>query len=77
LQSDSCYDYTINVFNHPNEESGIIEFTKMVKGDLVAMGTHGRKGLRHIMLGSLAEDVVNHTESLIWTYALKEETVEA
>jgi len=70
-------DYTINVFNHPNEEEGIMKFTHMIKGDMIAMGTHGRKGISHILLGSLAEDVVNHTENIVWTYAMKNEHVEA
>ena len=29
--------------------------------DLIVMGTHGRSGLRHIMLGSVAESVMRHT----------------
>jgi nucleotide-binding universal stress UspA family protein len=66
-------DYTINIFNHPNEENGIIRFTKLIKGDMIAMGTHGRKGIAHLINGSMTEDVVNHAESLIWTYALKNE----
>ena len=28
--------------------------------DLVVMGTHGRTGLKHVMLGSVAETVVRH-----------------
>jgi nucleotide-binding universal stress UspA family protein len=70
-------DYTINVFNHISTQEGVIEFTKMVEGDLIAIGTHGRKGLNHLMKGSIAEDIVNHTECLIWTYKLKNELIEA
>ncbi|HEY9048864.1 MAG TPA: universal stress protein [Ohtaekwangia sp.] len=70
-------DYEVHVFNHPDEEEGIIRFTQMIKGDLIAMATHGRKGIGHLMNGSLAEDVVNHTDRLIWTYKLKREEVEA
>jgi nucleotide-binding universal stress UspA family protein len=66
-------DYTINIFNHPSEEEGIISFTRLIKGDLIAMSTHGRKGIAHLINGSVTENVANHTENLIWTYSLKNE----
>lgn len=62
-------NYTLNVYNYPSEESGIIQFTSQIKGDLVAMATQGRKGLAHFLNGSLAEDVVNHAKFPIWTLA--------
>lgn len=61
-------NYTLNVYNYPFEEPGIIYFTNSIKGDLIAMATHGRKGLAHFLNGSLAEDVVNHANCPIWTY---------
>jgi len=70
-------NYTTHVFNHPDEEEGILEFTKFIGGDLIAMGTHGRKGIAHIINGSLAEEVVNHTDKLVWTYTLANETIDA
>jgi nucleotide-binding universal stress UspA family protein len=70
-------DYTISVFNQTDEEKGILEFADSVKGDLIAMGTHGRKGIAHLVNGSLAEDVVNHTKGLVWTYTLQRAAVEA
>ena len=63
--------YTLNVYNYPFEEAGIIHFTNNLRGDLIAMGTHGRKGLAHFLNGSLAEDVVNHANCPIWTYVSK------
>ena len=69
-------DYSVNIFNYPNEEEGIIQFTQFVGGDIIAMGTHGRKGITHLINGSVAEDVANHTKSLIWTFSMKNETVE-
>lgn len=68
-------DYVIHVFNHTDEEDGILEFNKRIKGDLIAIGTHGRKGVSHLLNGSLAEDLANHSDSLIWTYSLKNEPV--
>lgn len=66
-------NYTLNVFNHTFEETGIHEFTKSIKGDLIAMGTHGRRGFARIINGSVTEDVVNHSDCPIWTYNLKQE----
>jgi len=37
------------------------------KFDLVAMGTHGRKGLPHLVLGSVAERVVRHAKCPVLT----------
>lgn len=70
-------DYSLNVFNSNDEETGILEFNKKVEGDLIAIGTHSRKGISHLINGSLAEDLVNHTTGLVWTYSLKNEKVEA
>lgn len=64
-------DYTINVFNHENEEGGILHFTQAVGGDLIALGTHGRRGVSHLLNGSLAEDLVNSSKALIWTTVIK------
>jgi nucleotide-binding universal stress UspA family protein len=64
-------NYTINVFNYSDEESGIVEFANQVKGDLIAMGTHGLTGIAHYISGSLAEDVVNHVQYPVWTYCSK------
>jgi nucleotide-binding universal stress UspA family protein len=70
-------DYTISVFNNTDEERGILEFSAAIKGDLIAMGTRGRKGIAHLINGSLAEDVVNHSKGLVWTYALQQTAIEA
>ena len=70
-------EYTTNIYNHSNEEDGILQFTKAIKGDIIAMGTHGRRGLSHVVNGSLAENVVNHSDKLVWTYTLRNQPVEA
>jgi nucleotide-binding universal stress UspA family protein len=67
-------NYSLNIFNHPNEEDGIIRFNEFVDGDLIAMGTHGRKGIAHLINGSVAEDVANHSKIPIWTSSLKDDS---
>jgi nucleotide-binding universal stress UspA family protein len=69
-------DYTIRVFNHTDEERGILEFSNSLKGDLIAMGTTGRRGIAHLVHGSIAEDIVNHSKGLVWTYSLQHSSVE-
>jgi nucleotide-binding universal stress UspA family protein len=36
----------------------IVETAKQIKADLIAMATHGRTGVSHLLLGSVAERVV-------------------
>jgi nucleotide-binding universal stress UspA family protein len=61
-------NYTLNIVNDYSEEAGIAAFAKEVSADMVAIGTHGRRGLNHLLSGSIAEDVVNHLDCSIWTY---------
>jgi nucleotide-binding universal stress UspA family protein len=59
------------IYNSLSEESGIIEFADDVQADMIAMATHGRTGLLHLITGSIAEDVVNHSKRPVWTYKLR------
>jgi universal stress protein A len=38
----------------------IVELAKRGAFDLIVIGTHGRTGLKHVFLGSVAEKVVRH-----------------
>ncbi len=40
----------------------INELTKEKHVDIIVMGTHGRTGLKRLLLGSIAEDVLRHAE---------------
>ncbi len=59
--------YTLNVHNDISEEEGIVNFANKVGSCMVVMGTHGRRGLGHLMTGSVTEDVVNHIKFPVWT----------
>lgn len=64
-------NYTFTVYNDTVEEDGIIYFADDINADLIALGTHGRTGLRHLLSGSVAEDVVNHAKRPVWTCKMK------
>ena len=64
-------NYTLSIRQDRYEPDGIIAFAEEIKADLLAMATHGRKGLSHFIEGSITEDVVNHINCPVWTYVLK------
>jgi nucleotide-binding universal stress UspA family protein len=39
----------------------VIAVSRSWGADLIVMGTHGRTGLRHLLLGSVAEHVIRHS----------------
>ncbi len=61
---------TIDIYNHHNEEDGILGFSEDSKAGLVAIGTRQKKGIGHFLSGSIAEDVVNHSKVPVWTFGL-------
>lgn len=63
-------NYKTHVFNEGSEEEGIIYFAESIKADMIAMATHGRTGLAHLLTGSIAEDVVNHAQRPVLTYVI-------
>lgn len=64
-------NYTINIFNDFSEEEGIIYFADSINADMIAMATHGRTGFAHVLAGSIAEDVVNHSKRPVLTFVVK------
>jgi len=64
-------NYSINIYNDVIEEDGILHFANEIRADLIMMATHGRTGLAHLLSGSIAEDLVNHTNIPVLTFHLK------
>lgn len=46
--------------NHDSAALGLCEWAEEHGADLVVVGTHGRTGLRRLLIGSVAERVVRH-----------------
>ena len=57
LLRDAGYVVSVSVrFGDPAEE--IVAYARDADIDLIAMATHGRTGLRHLLMGSVAEQVL-------------------
>lgn len=50
----------------------IIETADTWGADIIVMGTHGRKGLPHLLMGSVAEDVIRHSRKTIVVIPIKD-----
>lgn len=49
-------------------DAGILDYVEEINADLVVMYTHGRTGISHFFRGSIAEDVVNHSNVPVFTF---------
>ena len=50
----------LHVHHNKKVLDGINEFEKMEEMNIIVIGTHGRRGLRSLIKGSIAEKLVNH-----------------
>jgi nucleotide-binding universal stress UspA family protein len=55
-------DYTI--------EDGIFNYSDKINADLIALSTHGRRGLSHFFYGSVGEDIANHASIPVLTFKI-------
>ena len=60
-------NFSMNVYNEPDVETGINNFLKYRDADLIAMCTHGRTGFLSLFSKSIAEGVTNHSELPVMT----------
>lgn len=66
-QKHNLSNYTINIYNDVTEEEGIVCFAEEINADLISMVTHRRTGIAHLLAGSIAENVVNHSKRPVLT----------
>jgi nucleotide-binding universal stress UspA family protein len=51
-------------------EKGILNYANVIGADLIAVATHGRKGLAHFFEGSISEDIANHSTLPVMTFKI-------
>jgi nucleotide-binding universal stress UspA family protein len=51
-------------------ENGIYNFSQKIEADIIAIPTHGRRGLSHFFMGSIGEDLANRSELPVLTFKI-------
>lgn len=64
------HDYTLSSIEADFVDHGAVEFAEENHVGLIALGTHGKKGLAHFIGGSVAEDVVNESKIPILVFKI-------
>jgi len=60
----------VNIYNDYNVEKGVLNFSESIHADVIGIPTHGRKGLSHFFMGSIGEDITNHSKIPVITFKL-------
>ncbi|MBA4391890.1 MAG: hypothetical protein C0399_13280, partial [Syntrophus sp. (in: bacteria)] len=57
-----------------NEDEEILKFIRKETIDIIVMGTHGRTGLKHVFLGSVAEKIIRRSPIPVFIIPCKEKS---
>ncbi len=60
----------VEIYNDYNVEKGVLNFAESISADLIGIPTHGRKGLSHFFMGSIGEDIANHSKAPVITFKI-------
>ncbi|MFK5972382.1 MAG: universal stress protein [Flavobacteriaceae bacterium] len=60
----------VEIYNDYSIEKGILNYSDKVNADLIGISTHGRKGLAHFFMGSIGEDIANHSKIPVVTFRI-------
>ena len=60
----------VNVYNDYSVEKGVLNFSESIQADVIGIPTHGRKGLSHFFMGSIGEDITNHSKIPVITFKI-------
>ncbi len=60
----------VEIYCDYSVEKGILNYSQSISADLIGIPTHGRKGLSHFFMGSIGEDVANHSKIPVVTFKI-------
>ncbi|MEM8929375.1 MAG: universal stress protein [Bacteroidota bacterium] len=60
----------VDVYNDYSVEKGVLNYAESNAADLIGIPTHGRQGLSHFFMGSIGEDIANHSKIPVVTFKI-------
>ncbi len=60
----------VEIYNDYSVERGVLNFSEDINADVIGIPTHGRKGLSHFFMGSIGEDIANHSKIPVITFKI-------
>ena len=60
-------NYSINIYNDSTIQSGILNFSRNIEADLIALTTHGRSGLSQLFTPSVTKNLTKNAMRPILT----------
>lgn len=60
----------VAIYNDYTIEKGIFNYAESINADIIGIPTHGRKGLSHFFIGSIGEDIANHSKIPVVTFKI-------
>ncbi|MEN1784094.1 MAG: universal stress protein [Bacteroidota bacterium] len=63
-------NHEVTIFNDYSVEKGVLNYAELNGADLIGIPTHGRKGLAHFFMGSIGEDIANHSAIPVVTFKI-------
>jgi len=60
----------VKIYNDYSVEKGVFNYAESEGIDIIGIPTHGRKGLSHFFMGSIGEDIANHSTIPVITFKI-------
>lgn len=63
-------DVPVDTYCDYSVERGVLNYSESTGADLIGIPTHGRKGISHFFMGSIGEDIANHSTIPVVTFKI-------
>ncbi|MDC6350266.1 universal stress protein [Zeaxanthinibacter sp. PT1] len=70
FQSEAVSGESVEIYQDYSVEQGVLNFAEDYNADIIGISTHGRKGLSHFFMGSIGEDIANHSNIPVVTFKI-------